>query len=132
MYIHMTHTHIHTYTHTHIHTYIHTHIHTYTHTHIHTYTHTHIHTYTHTGVIEGSLDLLLELCPVPVSHGRVLEVLDEGHCLLERVNAATQAGTHSPVCLVLEEEEGEEEEEEEEGEEVEEEEEGEEEEETLI
>lgn len=41
-----------------------------------------------TRVVKGLLDLVLELLPVARSHGRVLQVLDEGHGALERVNLA--------------------------------------------
>ena len=55
----------------------------------------------HTRLIEWFLHLLLELLPMPISHGRVLEVLNERHGPLERLNLTLQRTTDSPLTLLL-------------------------------
>ena len=55
-----------------------------------------------TGGVDGLLHFLAELLPVAVTHGRVLEVLDEGHGPLEGVDTGSHRPTDGPLRLVLE------------------------------
>ena len=54
-----------------------------------------------TGVVKWFLHLLLQLCPVSVPHGGVLEVLDERHRHLEGLNPPTKTATYCPIRLIL-------------------------------
>ena len=54
-----------------------------------------------TGVVKWFLYLLLQLLPMSGPHGRVLEVLDQRHGPLERLNTTFQGVTDGPVNLVL-------------------------------
>ncbi len=54
-----------------------------------------------TAGVKGLLDLLSELVPVPVPHGRVLQVLDERHRPLEGLDPTPQVPTDGPVRFVL-------------------------------
>lgn len=53
-------------------------------------------------MIKWFLYLLLELLPMSVSHGRVFQVLDQGHGPLEGADTTLQGVADSPVHLVLE------------------------------
>lgn len=54
-----------------------------------------------TCLVKGFLDLILELFPVPVSHGWVFQVLDEWHGSFESVDPNLQRRTDSPISLIL-------------------------------
>ena len=60
-----------------------------------------LHIHAHTMYVKRLLHLILELHPVPLSHGWVLQVLNQRHCPFERLNLALHKCTDGPISLVL-------------------------------
>ena len=54
-----------------------------------------------TGMIEWFLYLVLELLPVPIPHGRILQILNQRHRAFEGIDTFLQRVTHCPVNFVL-------------------------------
>ena len=52
-------------------------------------------------MIEWFLYLVLELLPVPIPHGRILQVLNQRHRAFEGIDTFLQRVTHCPVNFVL-------------------------------
>lgn len=55
---------------------------------------------TFTILIKRLLNLRLDLCPVPVPHGGVLQVLDQGHGAFELLNTRLDGVTDLPVFVL--------------------------------
>lgn len=53
-----------------------------------------------TILVKRLLHLRLDLCPVPVPHGRVLQVLDQRHGAFELLNARLDGVTDLPVFVL--------------------------------
>ena len=53
-----------------------------------------------TILIKGLLHLRLDLCPVPLPHGRVLQVLDQRHGAFELFNARLDGVRDLPVFVL--------------------------------